>query len=364
MSSEGMPDWVIEARKFPLAFAQVREDPLIDLAVVEGLGEDVEVAMVASGGCTAALLATSSNLKRIHLIDPNPTQLALSRYKLRLLQTREPGARLAFLGHASMPADERRELLQSDMATLGFEPEVFGPAAVVAELGPDNVGRYEFTFAALREALSDCEEEINEVLALRDPLQRTQLMEPSVPLGRRLDEALDEVMSLPNLVQLFGEEATNNPVEPFSRHFAGRIRNALAAFPSDRNPYLWQMLKGRYPTDWVSPWLYEPEPLHLPRITWSIGFMTEELESRPAFFDFVHLSNILDWLTPDQARKTLEVAWNALRPGGRVLIRQLNSSLEIRALGSRFEWLVDEASDLHAKDRSFFYRELHLGKKA
>jgi S-adenosylmethionine-diacylglycerol 3-amino-3-carboxypropyl transferase len=92
--------------------------------------------------------------------------------------------------------------------------------------------------------------------------------------------------------------------------------------------------------------------------------MAEELESMPASFDFIHLSNVLDWLSPEQARSTLDLAWKALRPGGRVLIRQLNSSLDIPALVSRFTWLADEAAELHAGDRSFFYRKLHLGAKA
>jgi S-adenosylmethionine-diacylglycerol 3-amino-3-carboxypropyl transferase len=91
--------------------------------------------------------------------------------------------------------------------------------------------------------------------------------------------------------------------------------------------------------------------------------MAEALESAVASFDFVHLSNILDWLSPEEARRTLELAWESLQPGGWVLIRQLNSVLDIPHLGHMFDWHAAEASDLHARDRSFFYRALHLGKK-
>jgi S-adenosylmethionine-diacylglycerol 3-amino-3-carboxypropyl transferase len=91
--------------------------------------------------------------------------------------------------------------------------------------------------------------------------------------------------------------------------------------------------------------------------------MAEALEAAPASFDFVHLSNILDWLSPEKARATLELAWRALRHGGRTLIRQLNSVLDIPSLGPMFHWLTPEANDLHARDRSFFYRALHLGRK-
>ena len=101
----------------------------------------------------------------------------------------------------------------------------------------------------------------------------------------------------------------------------------------------------------------------MPQVTWSVSFMAEELAAMPASFDFIHLSNILDWLSPEQARDTLDLAWAALRPGGWTLIRQLNSVLDVPTLGSRFNWLSEEAAELHANDRSFFYRELHLGKK-
>ena len=91
--------------------------------------------------------------------------------------------------------------------------------------------------------------------------------------------------------------------------------------------------------------------------------MAEVLQAQPAAFDFVHLSNILDWLSPDEARATLDLAWRALRPGGWTLIRQLNSNLDIQALGERFQWQRTPAEALHNRDRSFFYRGLHLGRK-
>jgi S-adenosylmethionine-diacylglycerol 3-amino-3-carboxypropyl transferase len=83
----------------------------------------------------------------------------------------------------------------------------------------------------------------------------------------------------------------------------------------------------------------------------------------PAAFDFVHLSNILDWLPPEEARVLLDLAAAALRPGGWVLIRQLNSTVDIRASGGGFTWLSEPAAALHARDRSFFYHALHLGRR-
>ena len=48
---------------------------------------------------------------------------------------------------------------------------------------------------------------------------------------------------------------------------------------------------------------------------------------------------------------------------GWTLIRQLNSTLDVRGMGPQFDWLAAEADELHARDRSFFYRALRLGRK-
>ncbi len=356
--------WVLEAAALRTAFAQIREDPLLDLWVVNQFVSDARVIMIASGGCTAALLASAPKVARLHLVDPNPAQLALSRLKLRLLQTTDPATRLALLGHAPMPAAERQARLEAELAALSLPTDALGTVAYVARVGPDHAGRYECVFAAVRKALSGSAEDLEAVLRLYDPAEQQRRVAPSTALGRQLDEALDTVMALPNLVRLFGEEATKNPVEPFSRHFARRLRYVLAALPADRNPYLWQMLKGCYPDGSASPWLTVPVPSQMSQVTWSVRLMAEALEAAPVSFDFVHLSNILDWLSPEKARATLELAWGALRPGGWTLIRQLNSVLDIPGLGRRFNWHTAEANDLHARDRSFFYRALHLGSKS
>ncbi len=87
--------------------------------------------------------------------------------------------------------------------------------------------------------------------------------------------------------------------------------------------------------------------------------MTEALAEMSASFDFVYLSNILDWR---RAREGPGHSGVGLA-GGRTLIRQLNSTLDIPGLGPMFDWLTPEAKELHARDSSFFYRALHLGRK-
>ena len=361
---ETMPaPWVPNIACRPIAFAQVREDATLDQWVVEQLDGEAEVLMIASGGCTAAALAVAPQISRLHLIDLNAAQLALSRLKLRLLATATPDERASVLGHTSMPIAARRQRLIAELQKLNLHLDVLGPIDLVAELGPDQSGRYEGLFLKLREALSDCADEVTALLELHDPDEQLRRVNGATHLGRSLDAAFDSVMALPNLIGLFGEAATRNRCEPFSRHFARRTRHALATLPAADNPYLWQILRGRFPNHVLYPWLTASAPTRMPEIRWTVTSMAEALYDQHETYDFIHVSNILDWLTPEDARSTLDLVWQALRPNGWTLIRQLNSSLDIRGLGMRFEWQDKSADALHNRDRSFFYRQLHLGRK-
>jgi S-adenosylmethionine-diacylglycerol 3-amino-3-carboxypropyl transferase len=359
----GPAGWVCEAARRPVAFAQVREDALLDLFVVNELDGPVEVLMVASGGCTAAALAASEKIARLTLVDPNSAQLALARLKLRLLQTSAPPERLAILGHQPMAEKERQIRLEKEFAALNLPPDSIGPIEHVAAEGPDYCGRYEVLFSKLREELASLGSEIRNLLELRDTFEQSRRIGTGTSLFEGLVRAFESVMALPNLIGLFGEGATRNRVEPFSRHFFNRIMRVLETLPAADNPYLWQLLVGRFPDGLLFPWLNLDSPRKLPELNFVLGDMAGALSNFDRPWDFIHLSNILDWLSPQDAEKTLALACEALRPGGRVIIRQLNSNLDIPSLGRRFSWSHKEANALHFRDRSFFYRGIFLGRK-
>lgn len=359
------PDWATAARLLPVAFAQVREDASQDLWLADRVSgrELLRIVMIASGGCTAAALANLPAAGSIHLVDVNSAQLALARLKLHMLRTTGVRDRLELLGHMPVPRLKREARLSSMLRALDLPADALGPAVIVAEAGPDFCGRYEWLFAALRRCLTPWRDELGDVLRLRDPAEQSRRTDPATGLGQALDEAFDKTFDLGTLVYLFGANATANPAEPFARHFARRTRQVLATMPAARNPYLWQMLAGHYPVGASAPWLTAAAATKAgPEITWEQNTIADALAAAERRFDMVHLSNILDWLTPEQAGLTLQNAWRALRPGGIVIVRQLNSALDIRACGGRFRW--DPVSEqLHARDRSFFYRALHVGVK-
>jgi S-adenosylmethionine-diacylglycerol 3-amino-3-carboxypropyl transferase len=357
------PTWVAAAARRPIAFAQVREDALIDQWVVDQVGANAKMMMVASGGCTAAALAASGKLSHLHLVDPNPAQIALTRLKLRLVESCFPEERIALLGHARMDAGNRARRLAEELINLGLPADVLGPIEWIAEVGPDHAGRYEAVFAELRRILLPEADELTRILNLNDPVPQAALVAPHTHLGRAFDAAFALVMSQENLVQLFGAEATNNRAKPFAQHFADRTRESLARSGAADNPYLWQVLQGRFPPKVVPRWLAIPCCSKMPSLEFSVARMADVLAAARCEFDIVHLSNILDWLSPENARITLELAGKVLRPGGWVVIRQLNSTLKIRDLGDWFQWEVELSDRWHAADRSYFYRALHFGRK-
>ncbi|MEZ0388024.1 MAG: DUF3419 family protein, partial [Verrucomicrobium sp.] len=291
--------WATEAASWPLAFAQVREDPRIDVEVLKLLPGKPEVVMIASGGETAVTLE-AQGLGRLTLVDMNPAQLALTKLKRHLAQNYSPPFTAVLLGHGTMVAGARQVALCSLLETLELDRGVFGPIEGVAASGPDHIGRYEILFAELWKELSTDQETLQMLLMADQIKDAPAMLEADSPAGKLLDQALAQVMSLQNLVCLFGEEATRHPRQPFDRHFAQRIRHAIGNLPASTNPFLWQMLAGLFPArnryDWLQtrPRDFHADWLPADKVHFLNGKMLEVLETLPKeSADMVHLSNIL-----------------------------------------------------------------------
>jgi S-adenosylmethionine-diacylglycerol 3-amino-3-carboxypropyl transferase len=354
--------WIRSASTLPIAFAQVREDPLVDRKLIERLDRPARVLMIGSGGETAALLA-SLPIDSLQLVDINPAQLNLAKLKLATIQKMTTHQRLGLLGHEPMEPAERGALLTTLLADLGLPADELGPPDLLAEFGPDHCGRYEWVFARLRELLVEVEEQIAALLSLSDTAEQSRRVCATGELGKQLEQAFAEAMALPTLVEIFGPDATANRVLPFAEHFLLQTRATLASYPAAENPFLHQIFLGRF-TGPVWPWLNLPRDAKLCPVRYNCGVMQDFLRTQPdQSYDFIHLSNILDWIKPDQAADLLHHSWRCLSNGGIVVIRQLNSSLEIPNASSELCWQHELGDQLHRRDRSFFYRALHVGMR-
>lgn len=358
-----LPEWVHHSLDLPLRFAQVREDPKLDAWVVRRLPEDSTLLVVGSGGCTLALLATMANVGSIHVVDPNPAQLALCRVKLALLRDRDVQSRLEILGHRDATIEAREHQLHRICADTGIEVEGFGPSDFISDFGLDYAGRYESVFRQISNSIARHPDDVLDLLRLESARDQARWLQSKPEFVARLLESFNQVMDLENLVVLFGETATQNRVMPFSTHFFQRTIHALHCFNASTNHFLWQVLATSADSKPFAQWLKLPRQ----KVSVDTCFTSDTLQNYLAEvdvnFDYIHLSNVLDWLSEDEARSLLELTWNRLNPTGYTLIRQLNSDLPIRTLGDYFTWLDEESETLHRADQSYFYRGVHCGQK-
>ena len=355
-------DYTDEAISYPIAFAQVREDPLQDQEVINHYFPEgkISMLMIASGGDTAAYLAGTAPISRLMIVDPNLAQISLTKLKLHLLSY-PTQKRLEVLGHAPMDKLKQGEILSSLKSLLDIPNDVFGE---LSDKGLDQSGRYERVFAALREELKPFESEILNLFTLNSVEEQARRISPDTALGKAIDNAFESVMSQENLIKIFGEKATANRVQDFSKHFAQRTRYYLSHHLASESPFFAQMFLGQFYDDILYPWLSLPIVKNDIKIEYFNGMMNEYLEkSMPEQYDVIHLSNILDWLSPEEAQNTLELVFKALKPDGVVIIRQLNSNINIPSMGEQFFWNIEESENLNINDRSFFYPNFYIGFK-
>lgn len=354
--------WALTASSLPLAFSQVREDPRLDLKIARRLPADARAIMIASGGETAVCLARLP-FAHLMLVDVNPAQLAITRCRMHLAETGSPAECMEWFGHSPMSSESRWKKWAALFEKLSLTEDIFGPPAMVAERGPDQCGRYEAAFFELRRHLEPLSMKVMQFLQMTDPASASRMIEAGTELGEGMDRAFSSALSLSNLIALFGEAATQNPRQAFHRHFLYQLREITVRLAPAENPWIWQLLAGVYPPGTPADWLLDPAPFQvIPE--YGCCSMTEALQqSQPGSVDFIHLSNILDWLSPEAATGTLFHAFQALKPGGFIIIRRLNSSLEIPSLYPDFHWDSELGSHLQLMDRSFFYPEILIASR-
>jgi pyrroloquinoline quinone (PQQ) biosynthesis protein C len=271
---------------------------------------------------------------------------------------------MQILGYLPMPFKERKTIIKGFLLALGYETTVLGDLSRIAKQGLDYAGRYEQVFQEIRSELAPYAEQLHALFALPTIDEQVHMLAPQAPLGSALDRALDRVMSQENLVGLFGEKATANRVQEFSRHFAERIRAYAAEHKAAKSPWLAHLLLGNFYDEERFDWLMTQSMPTKVQLHYEQGLMNTVLATTEAeTYNVIHLSNILDWLTQEEATETLALAYKALKPGGIVIIRQLNSNLAIPLLGQQFKWDSKRGDELTLNDRSFFYRHVLVGVK-
>ena len=337
-----------DLEKLPVFFSQVREDPKLDVELIKSTGRPCRVLMIASGGDSVCQLATLDEVTSIDAVDANTSQISLNKIKLSLLKF-SPENRLRILGHESMDSDIRRQIIEEICRELKINITDFGPVELSAEYGLDFTGRYEQLFVGIQSELK------SRGIRLSDLLINSSV----------LKEIFGDYFDLDLLVKIFGKEATQNPRQSFSNHFLEQTNDFINRPEGLKSPFLTQMLFGTFGPE-VYEWLKHPalNSADLNQVIFHQSLMIDYLLKAPdSSYDFIHLSNILDWLSEEEASTLLRQAHRVLKRGGKVIVRQLNSSLNIESLEGGFYWDKERSEALNKMDQSFFYRKVLAGEK-
>lgn len=311
-----------------LQFAVVREDPRLEADLIAERGAR-HALLVGSAGCTALHLRARFPALAITLVDLNPAQLAHVQRKLDALAGGRPPAAW------NVGTDDPDGLHEAG----NFE-RLFRLFRTVLDL---------FVLPADERAarLADPQARWDDVL--RHPYWRVAF---ATAFGDEL------------LLAMFGPNAIQHaPPGSYPDYFRRQLEAGLAAGDRAVNPWLHHVLLGRYrddPAAWP-PFLREP-----PADLRPFASLTAGLLDVPSFapFDFVSLSNVLDWMDDASCRALLGRLGAELRPGATVLWRQLNDPRPLTGYAAA-AFTFDAAADAERtrRERSLFYDRVHTGTR-
>ncbi|MEE3717996.1 DUF3419 family protein [Tumidithrix elongata RA019] len=349
-----------------IAFSQVREDPRIELRVIQELAkrqQSLRVLLVASGGCTALSLLASPAIAKIEAVDLNPAQLHLVELRRQALLHLSLDEQLRLIGADLSASDRDRLRIYANLrADLPPHTQAFWNARQdQIAFGVNRVGRFEQLFRELAEKFAGIG-----IDPLKEPLAAIYY-----PQWRELFE---QVFERSKLVQAFGEAAVNYSMDrSFGEHFADVFSQALQRFIPTENYFLTQVWGDRYTTHLTG----EGVPLYLQasaqkdirafgaeRLQLHQGAFVDRLQQLAAVegFDLIQFSNISDWMPLDDLHQMLTDAVACLKPRGAIIGRRLNGDLNLAAIMVE-HIAVDRglSQELLGSDRSFFYREVVVG---
>jgi S-adenosylmethionine-diacylglycerol 3-amino-3-carboxypropyl transferase len=310
-----------------LLFAQVREDPRAELTALRpGPGETV---VVSSGGCTAlSLLAAGAG--RVVAVDRNATQNHLVELKAAATTL---GARsaVAFLG--ALPSCTRLDdygRLRSALtpeARRHWDEHWRAVAGGVLRAGASE--RFIGVLVAALHLAVHPRARVARLLACRSVAEQRGLVEREWRTWRwrALFSLLCNRLAFRSTYPAEFFAQVESP--SFALHFRRLAEHALTELPVASNYFLHQMLTGHYPVeaeDGVPPYLSARGAAAVAgareRLTLVDGGMTTYLRRCPP--RSVHgfaLSNVCEWMAPDEIDALFREVLRTAAPGARLVYR-------------------------------------------
>ncbi|WP_058476876.1 DUF3419 family protein [Legionella steigerwaltii] len=316
----------------PIQFSVVREDPEIERKVILSSGAK-EVLLIASGGCTALSLQAYFPHLKFTLVDPNRAQIQLIQEKMNALKE-----------------------FSSAEKKASFNVGNNSPS------GLNEGGNFESLFRSFRNFITEFilnPEELKDLLTQPSHAShvRTVLFE-----HRYWKVAFDLFFHHNFLEAMFGPEAVQHaPRGSYPEYFRKVIEQGLEKEDMSKNYFIHHLFLGHY----INQESCLPYYLTVPTPEYHFEFINNTIDKVENFhsFDLVNLSNIFDWMDEDKIKNLANRLNLEMKPGARLLTRQLNNQKDFMQYFPNFELLREESAALLASDRSLFYSQINCAVK-
>jgi S-adenosylmethionine-diacylglycerol 3-amino-3-carboxypropyl transferase len=341
--------WLPGAREDRLFFAQVREDPRLEIDALGPL-TDATVVVVTSGGCTAlSLLAAGAG--EVTAVDLNATQNHLVELKAAALRCLTTPEIMSFFGVAR--GTPQRRARTYDTIRLLLSPravEYWDAHLTTLGRGALACGVSERFIAAVVKAVKlfvHGPRRIERLLALQSLDEQREFFarEWNTRRWKLLFPLLINRWTFSRVLEPEFFQEVENP--SFAAHFRRLLEHALCDIPVRSNYFLHQMLTGSYPNrvrDGVPPYLdptgREVLRSRLDSLQLVDGGYAEYLTTcESSTVDALAISNICEWLDRDSIDSLFEQVVRVAKPGARFCFRNFVGHTTIP---ERFQHLVVE----------------------
>jgi S-adenosylmethionine-diacylglycerol 3-amino-3-carboxypropyl transferase len=350
------------ARDDRLFFAQVREDPRVELAALDVQPTDLVVA-VSSGGCTALSLL-GAGARAVHAVDVNRAQNHLVELKVAAICQLPRDVAIAFLGGSRMFGRRRMALYASLRPWLSLGARLFWDAreAEIAS-GALNAGVSERFIRAVCWMVRHVVQtpgRVRRLLACRS-LEEQQLLFATEWNNRRWRWLFDALLNRWSMSRAYDTRFFANAMATsFADNFRQLANRALTEIPIADNYFLHHMLSGRYPAehpDGVPPYLGEEGFAVIADGGGDLllvdGSATEHLRALPdRSVNAFALSNICEWLSDAEIGDLFREVERVAAPSARVVFRNFVGWTEVPRSCGRLEEDRELGQALIRGDRS------------
>jgi S-adenosylmethionine-diacylglycerol 3-amino-3-carboxypropyl transferase len=356
-----------------LYFAQVREDPCLEIEALAAGAADT-VVVVSSGGCTAlSLLAAGAG--KVVAVDLNRTQNHVVELKLAAISELSAEDATRFLGGWPATAESRRATYARLRPRLTPAARLHWDARRVQITGGViTAGVSErFIGAIMRVVRTTIHPpgRVRRLLACRTLEEQQRLYETEWN-SRRWRLLFSALLNRVVFRKTYSPEFFQHVDNPsFARHFYSLAEHSLTRVPIATNYFVHQMLTDFYPEGvpgGLPPYLDQEyfaalggAAARLTMVDGSYGDYLKTCAGRS--LDGFALSNICEWLTAEQTDELLTEIVRTARPGARLVLRNFVGWTDLPA-----KWagviVADTAAGerLIAQDRSAVQRRFVIAE--